>query len=61
MQFLPKAASNAGGYLSDREVEPTLRLLPRLTHLRLEGIGHELHGTHLQRVLDAISRFVDTA
>ena len=24
-------------------------------------IGHELHGTHLQRVLDAISRFVDTA
>ena len=37
-----------------------LRLLPRATHVRLEGIGHELHGRHAQRVLDAIDPFLET-
>ena len=50
----------AGGLLSDREVERALRLLPHPTHLRLEGIGHELHGTHPQRVLQAISPFIES-
>ena len=50
----------AGGALSDEEVEKGLRLLPRATHVRLEGIGHELHGLHAQRVLDAIGPFLES-
>jgi pimeloyl-ACP methyl ester carboxylesterase len=55
-----QADPGAGALLSDREVERALRLLLRPTHLRLEGVGHELHGTHPQRVLEAISSFVET-
>lgn len=50
----------AGGALSDADVELGLRLLPQATHLRLDGIGHELHGRHAQRVLDAIGPFLKT-
>ncbi|MDP9369775.1 MAG: alpha/beta hydrolase [Chloroflexota bacterium] len=49
----------AGGLLSDGEVEKGLRLLPLATHVRLEGIGHELHGRHAERVLEAITPFLD--
>ena len=48
-----------GGLLSDREVERALRLLPRPTHRRLDGIGHELHGAHPERVLAAIGPFLE--
>jgi pimeloyl-ACP methyl ester carboxylesterase len=50
----------AGGFLSDREVELAMRLLPRPTHIRLEGVGHELHSTCPQLVLDAIGPFLET-
>lgn len=50
----------AGGLLSDREVERALRLLRYPTHLRLDGIGHELHGAHPRRVLEAVSPFIET-
>ncbi len=48
----------AGSLLSDGEVGEGLRLLPRATHVRLEGIGHELHGRHAERVLRAITPFL---
>ncbi len=48
----------AGGLLSDTDVEMGLRLLPRATHVRLKGIGHELHGVHADRVLQAIAPFL---
>ncbi len=48
-----------GGLLSDSEVEKGLRLLPHATHVRLEGIGHELHGLHVDRVLAAITPFLN--
>lgn len=48
-----------GGLLTDREVERALRLLPRPTHLRLDGIGHELHGLHPARIAEAIGPFLD--
>ncbi|MDP9359760.1 MAG: alpha/beta hydrolase [Chloroflexota bacterium] len=48
-----------GGLLSDAEVEKGLRLLPHARHVRLEGIGHELHGLHADRVLEAITPFLD--
>jgi pimeloyl-ACP methyl ester carboxylesterase len=50
----------AGGALSDEEVALGLRLLPRATHVRLGGMGHELHGRHAQRVLDAMGPFLAT-
>ena len=54
-----QADAAAGGLLTDREVERALRLLPRPTHLRLEGIGHELHGLHPGRIAEAIGPFLD--
>jgi pimeloyl-ACP methyl ester carboxylesterase len=50
----------AGGMLTDAEVAKGLRLLRHPTHLRLERIGHELHGAHPQRVFEAISPFVES-
>jgi hypothetical protein len=46
--------------MSDAEVELGLRLLPHARHIRLDGIGHELHGRHAQRVLEAIGPFLAT-
>jgi pimeloyl-ACP methyl ester carboxylesterase len=55
-----QADPTAGGYLSDREVEQAIRLLPRPTHVQLEGIGHELHASRPQLVLDAIRAFLES-
>jgi pimeloyl-ACP methyl ester carboxylesterase len=48
-----------GAVLQDFEVELAVRLLPLATHVRLEAIGHPLHGTHPRQVLDAIKPFLD--
>lgn len=50
----------AGGAMADAEVDLGLRLLPRAKHVRIDGIGHDLHGLHAQRVLDAIGPFLTT-
>jgi hypothetical protein len=34
-------------------------LLPHATHVRLEAIGHPLHGSHPHQVLDAIRPFLN--
>ena len=49
-----------GGVLRDDEVELGLTLLGRASHIRLEGIGHPLHGPPEQtrRVLEAITPFL---
>jgi pimeloyl-ACP methyl ester carboxylesterase len=56
--LLLQADPTAGGGLSDADVERGLRLLPRPTHVRLDGVGHELHGLHAQRVLEAMAPFL---
>ena len=56
----PPSGSRRWGAMSDSEVELGLRLLPRATHVRLDGIGQELHGLHAQRVPDAIGPFLAT-
>jgi len=50
-----------GGLLRDDEVALGLRLLPQAAHVRLAGIGHELHGPpeNVPRVLRAITPFLD--
>jgi len=61
--LLLQADAAVGSVLSDADVEIGLRLLPRAIHLRLEGVGHELHGQagpRVQRVLDAIVPFLET-
>jgi pimeloyl-ACP methyl ester carboxylesterase len=50
----------AGGILRDDEVAMALERLPRGQHVRLSGIGHELHGPpgNERPVLDAIAPFL---
>ena len=51
----------AGGLLSDGGVERGTSLLTSATHVRLHGIGHELHGPpgQEQHVLRAIAPFLE--
>lgn len=58
--LLLQADAAAGGVLRDEEVNIGLRLLPDVEHVRLEGIGHELHGPQLQakRVFEAVAPFL---
>jgi pimeloyl-ACP methyl ester carboxylesterase len=46
--------------LPDADVELALRLLPRVSHVRLEGIGHPLHGAPgmTPRILAAMEPFL---
>jgi hypothetical protein len=47
--------------LRDEEVERGLRLLRHGSHVRLTGIGHELHGPpgQEQPILEAITPFLE--
>jgi pimeloyl-ACP methyl ester carboxylesterase len=47
--------------LTDQAIGQALALLPRGTHVRLEGIGHELHGPAQQtpRIVEAITPFLE--
>jgi pimeloyl-ACP methyl ester carboxylesterase len=58
--LLLQADPASGGMLSDREVKAALQLLPRPSHVRLNGIGHELHGSSPELVFDAINTFLET-
>jgi pimeloyl-ACP methyl ester carboxylesterase len=50
---------DAGGAMSDAQVEVGLKLLPNPNHILLKGIGHPLHGTNAQEVFDAITPFLE--
>ena len=58
--LLLQADSRHGSALPDDEVQLALSLLPRASHVRLEGIGHALHGTHPHAVLHAITPFLES-
>lgn len=60
--LLLQADPARGGLLRDNEVTRALRLLPHGRHVRLTGIGHELHGPSEQvpAVLAAITPFLDS-
>jgi hypothetical protein len=60
--LLLQADPRQGGMLRDEEVALGLRLLRRASHVRLDGIGHALHGPPEQtpRVLRAITPFLHT-
>ena len=60
--LLLQADPARGGLLRDEEVARGLRLLPRGSHVRLTGIGHELHGppSQVPAVLEAITPFLDS-
>ena len=59
--LLLQADPARGGLLRDDEVALARRLNPSISHVRLDGIGHELHGPASQapRVLQAIVAFLD--
>jgi pimeloyl-ACP methyl ester carboxylesterase len=50
------------GGLQDYTVERALALLPQASRVRLEGIGHELHGLadQVPRVVESITPFLDS-
>lgn len=58
--LLLQADAASGGVLRDEEVAMGLRLLPTSSHVRLHGIGHELHGPtgQAQQVFEAIAPFL---
>jgi len=58
--LLLQADPAQGGVLRDDEVALGLRLLPQATHVRLDGLGHPLHGPPEQtpRVVAAIMPFL---
>jgi pimeloyl-ACP methyl ester carboxylesterase len=57
--LLLAADRNQGAALLDDEIELALSLLPDATLVRLQGIGHPLHGSHPAQTLDAITPFLD--
>jgi pimeloyl-ACP methyl ester carboxylesterase len=48
-----------GATLLDDEVQVALSLLPDGTFIRVQGIGHPLHGSHPVQTLEAITPFLD--
>jgi pimeloyl-ACP methyl ester carboxylesterase len=60
--LLVQADPAQGGILREDEVALALRLLPQATHVRLDGLGHPLHGPpqHTPRVVAAITPFLHT-
>jgi pimeloyl-ACP methyl ester carboxylesterase len=58
--LLLQADPNRGGMLRDDEVIRGLSLLPRGSHVRLSGVGHELHGPVQQAlsVLESMTPFL---
>ncbi len=56
--LLLQADPNAGGILTDAEIERGLKLLSKPTHIRLEGVGHLLHIVQKDVVLQAITGFL---
>jgi pimeloyl-ACP methyl ester carboxylesterase len=59
--LLLQADSRQGAALCDEDVVLGLRLLPRATHVRLDGIGHTLHAIpdQIPQILQAVSPFLD--
>ena len=59
--LLLQADPAAGGQWRDEDLMHALRLLPRGSHVRLVGIGHELHGItgQVPRVVQAITPFLE--
>jgi pimeloyl-ACP methyl ester carboxylesterase len=58
--LLLQADAASGGLLRDEEVATGLRLMPSSSRVRLQGIGHELHGPPEQarQVFEAIAPFL---
>lgn len=53
--LLLQADPERGAALRDQDVEKGLRLIPHASHIRLSGLGHELHA---ERVFEAIRPFL---
>jgi pimeloyl-ACP methyl ester carboxylesterase len=58
--LLLQADPQAGGLLTDAEIERALPLLAQPTHVRLEGVSHVLHNEQKKPVLRAITDFLRT-
>lgn len=57
--LLLQADPEEGGLMHDDDVTLATQLLPRSTHVRLDGLGHGLHVQDPGRVIDAITAFLE--
>jgi pimeloyl-ACP methyl ester carboxylesterase len=58
--LLLAADPREGAVLQEDEVQMALALLPNATVVRLQGIGHPLHGSNPVETLDAITPFLES-
>ncbi len=58
--LLLAADPREGAVLQEDELDLAQSLLPDATVVRLQGIGHPLHGSHPTETLEAIAPFLDT-
>jgi pimeloyl-ACP methyl ester carboxylesterase len=58
--LLMQADPACGGTLPDRDVERALTLLPRATHIRLDGVGHMAHIQRPDTVLPPLLAFLES-
>jgi pimeloyl-ACP methyl ester carboxylesterase len=56
--LLLQADAHYGAVLQDAEVHSALNLLPNGVRVKLQGIGHPLHGSHPHEVLEGITPFL---
>ena len=55
--LLLQADPDAGGLMTDIEIEQAMSLLVRPSHLRLEGVSHVLHNDRKEPVVSALKSF----
>jgi pimeloyl-ACP methyl ester carboxylesterase len=58
--LLLQGDSTLGGLMTDEEVNWALAHFSQVTHIRFEGIGHELHLKRAEPVLRAVTNFLES-
>jgi pimeloyl-ACP methyl ester carboxylesterase len=51
---------SAGGALPDDYASAIAKAMPRCTHVRLPGVGHQVHGTQAETMLRLVTGFLES-
>ncbi|MCA9033328.1 MAG: alpha/beta hydrolase, partial [Planctomycetaceae bacterium] len=55
--LLLQADPTSGGTFTDADLTTALPLMQNLKHVRFEGTGHQIHGTHPKRFVQEVLDF----
>jgi len=58
--LLLQADPDAGGVMTDMEIEQAMPLLSQPSHIRLDGVNHVLHNDRKEPVVEALKAFLQT-